>query len=85
MPAAGRDHWGRAFCIALAGGGIRGGVVHGDTDKHAAAPLDDVVRPCDYLATVFHLLGFHAETQVHDLEGRPLPISRGRVIESVLA
>ncbi|HVX62987.1 MAG TPA: DUF1501 domain-containing protein [Pirellulales bacterium] len=82
---AGRDHWGRAFCIALAGGGIRGGVVHGDTDKHAAAPLDDVVRPCDYLATVFHLLGFHADTQVHDMEGRPLPISRGRVIQQVLA
>lgn len=81
----GRDHWGRVFCISLAGGGIRGGVVHGASDKHAAAPLDDAVRPCDYLATVFHLLGFHADTQVQDLEGRPLPISRGRVIEPVLA
>ena len=30
---AGRDHWGNAFSIALAGGGIRGGVVHGSTDR----------------------------------------------------
>lgn len=82
---AGRDHWGRLFSIALAGGGIRGGVVHGASDKHAADPLGDVVRPCDYLATVFHLLGFRADTLVHDLEGRPLPISRGQVVESVLA
>ena len=81
---AGRDHWGRLFSIALAGGGIRGGVVHGASDKNAAEPLGDVVRPCDYLATVFHLLGFHADTLVHDVEGRPLPISRGKVIESLL-
>lgn len=82
---AGRDHWGRAFSIALAGGGIRGGVVHGATDKHAADPLGDVVRPCDYVATVLHLLGFEADTLVHDLEGRPLPLSRGQIIQPVLA
>jgi uncharacterized protein (DUF1501 family) len=82
---AGRDHWGRVFSIALAGGGIRGGAVHGSSDKHAAEPLGDIVRPCDYLATVLHLLGFHADTLVHDMEGRPHPISRGRVLESLLA
>ena len=81
----GRDHWGRVFSIALAGGGIRGGVVVGRTDKHAADPVDDPIRPADYLATVFHLLGFHSDTMVQDMEGRPLPISRGRVIDAVLA
>lgn len=81
----GRDHWGRVFSIALAGGGIRGGVVHGVSDRQAGEPLSDAVRPCDYLATVFHCLGYEPETIVHDLEGRPLPISRGRVIESLLA
>ncbi|MCA9117717.1 MAG: DUF1501 domain-containing protein, partial [Planctomycetaceae bacterium] len=50
---AGRDHWGRVFCIALAGGGIRGGVVHGASDSRAAAPVSDIVRPADYLATVY--------------------------------
>lgn len=79
----GRDHWGSAFSIALAGGGIRGGTVYGETDDQAAYPVSDIVRPSDYLATVFHCLGYHAETQVHDMTNRPMPISRGRVIDIV--
>jgi uncharacterized protein (DUF1501 family) len=82
---AGRDHWGSVFSIALAGGGIRGGVVYGSSDQHAAEPRDNPVRPCDYLATVFHCLGFPADTIVHAVDGRPIPISRGRVIEELLA
>lgn len=80
----GRDHWGRAFSIALAGGGIRGGIVLGQSDKHAADPITNPTRPADYLATVFHCLGYEPETQVRDIEGRPLPISRGRVIHEIL-
>jgi hypothetical protein len=82
---AGRDHWGRVFSIALAGGGIRGGVVYGASDSRAAEPASDIVRPCDYLATVFHCLGFAPETVVHDIQGRPIPISRGRVLTELLA
>lgn len=81
---AGRDHWGRVFSIALAGGGIRGGVVYGSTDRLAAEPRSDVVRPCDYLATVFHCLGYAPDTVVHDVAGRPIPITRGRVIEALV-
>jgi hypothetical protein len=81
---AGRDHWGRAFSIALAGGGIRGGMVIGATDKHAADPVTTPVRPSDYLATVFACLGFPPETIVQDAQGRPMPISRGRVLEKLL-
>jgi hypothetical protein len=82
---AGRDHWGKVFSIALAGGGIRGGVVVGKTDRNAAEPTTDAVLPADYLATLFHCLGFSADTIIHDMEKRPLPISRGRVIKSILA
>lgn len=82
---AGRDHWGRVFSIALAGGGIRGGIVHGSTDRNAGEPLTDPVRPADYLATVFHCLGYDPDTLVYDVENRPLPISHGRVINDVLA
>lgn len=82
---AGRDHWGRVFSIALAGGGIKGGIVLGKTDSQAGEPTEDPVRPCDYLATLFHCLGYDPDTTYHDIEGRPLPISRGRVIESILA
>ena len=82
---AGRDHWGRVFSIALAGGGIRGGVVHGSTDRNAGEPLTDPVRPADYLATVYHCLGYDPDTLVYDVENRPIPISSGRVISDVLA
>ena len=81
---AGRDHWGRVFSIALAGGGIRGGIVHGSTDRQAAEPLTEPVRPADYLATVFQCLGYDPDTLVYDVENRPVPISRGRVVEQVL-
>lgn len=81
---AGRDHWGRVFSIALAGGGIRGGIVHGTTDKQSAEPITEPVRPADYLATVYHCLGYAPDTMVYDLQNRPLPITRGRVIESLL-
>lgn len=81
----GRDHWGRVFSIALAGGGIKGGTVLGASDKHAAEVARDPVRPCDFLATVFHCLGHAPDTEVRDLENRPLPISRGRVLGEILA
>jgi hypothetical protein len=81
---AGRDHWGRCFSLALAGGGIRGGVVHGKSDKHAAEPVDGMVRPADLLATIFHCLGYKPETELHDSQGRPLPLSRGSVIQEIV-
>jgi hypothetical protein len=83
-PRAGRDHWGYCFSIALAGGGVRGGVVHGRSDGHAAFPVSGRVEPRDLLATVFHCLGHSPDTELHDTEGRPMPISRGRVIDEIL-
>lgn len=82
---AGRDHWGNAFSIALAGGGIRGGVVHGATDNRAAFPISGQVQPCDYAATVLHCLGISPETLLRGPQGRPFPVSRGRVIDEILA
>lgn len=80
----GRDHWGHCFSLALAGGGIRGGVVHGVSDRQAAYPLDGQVRPCDLIATVLHCLGISPDEEIHDAEGRPLPASRGNVIRQIL-
>ncbi|MAV36789.1 MAG: hypothetical protein CMJ59_15180 [Planctomycetaceae bacterium] len=81
---AGRDHWGHSFSLALAGGGIRGGTVHGISDAHAAYPVDGVVRPRDVIATVFHCLGYPPHAEVHDPLGRPLAITRGKVIDAIL-
>lgn len=81
---AGRDHWGRCFSLALAGGGIRGGVIHGRSDKHAAEPVEGLVQPKDLIATIFHCLGYSPETLLHDNQGRPFALTRGRVIEEIL-
>jgi hypothetical protein len=81
----GRDHWGHVYSAVLAGGGVRGGQVYGASDRQGGHPKDGKVRPEDLTATVFHLLGYHADTELRDALGRPLPISRGEVIRAVLA
>jgi hypothetical protein len=82
--AGGRDHWGHVFSGALAGGGVRGGQVIGASDALGAYPRDGRVPPQDLGATVFHCLGYRPETEVHDVQGRPLAISRGQVIRQAL-
>jgi hypothetical protein len=81
--AGGRDHWGHVFSLALCGGGIRGGVVYGASDRHAAYPADGRVEPRDLIATVLDRLGFGADAELRDTEGRPFPASRGSVITAI--
>lgn len=81
--AGGRDHWGKVFSVALAGGGVKGGTVHGASDKIAAFPKDGLVRPQDLLATVYHTLGIPTDSEIHDSQGRPLAITRGDVVRQV--
>lgn len=83
-PAGGRDHWGHVFSVALAGGGVRGGVVYGQSDRQGGYPLDGRLEPQDLTATVFHCLGLAPSTMIHDPFGRPMAISTGKPIESVL-
>jgi hypothetical protein len=80
----GRDHWGPVFSVALAGGGVRGGLVHGASDRIGAQPRDGRVLPPDLTATIFHCLGIRPDTEIHDALGRPVPISRGEVIRQLL-
>jgi hypothetical protein len=80
----GRDHWGSVFSIAMAGGGIRGGVVHGASDKNGAYPADGRVEAKDLIATVFHCLGYSPDTELRDTENRPIPITRGEVIRAIV-
>jgi hypothetical protein len=80
----GRDHWGHVFSIALAGGGIQGGAVHGSSDNHGAYPLNGRVTPADVTATIFRCLGYSPNTEIRDRLGRPFPISDGSVIREIL-
>jgi hypothetical protein len=80
----GRDHWGHVFSVALAGGGVKGGMVHGSSDKVGGYPKDGRVTPQDLTATALHCLGFDANAEIHDALGRPIPASRGQAIRAIL-
>jgi hypothetical protein len=76
----GRDHWGNVFSVALAGGGVKGGRVHGASDSIGGFPKDGRVLPEDLTATIFHSLGIPPDAEIRDPLNRPLAISRGQVI-----
>ncbi len=80
----GRDHWGPVFSLAMAGGGVRAGVVHGSSDRDGAYPREGTVLPQDLTATIFHLLGIDPDTEVRDPLGRPIAVSRGEVIRQIV-
>jgi hypothetical protein len=73
------------FSVALAGGGIKGGLVYGASDKHGGHPKDGRVLPPDLHATIYHCLGIPRDAEVHDNQGRPIPIVRGEPIRAILA
>jgi hypothetical protein len=81
---AGRDHWGDCSTTFIAGGGIRGGIVHGESDAQGAYPRADPVDPVDVQATMYRCLGLDPGLLIQDHLGRPFPISRGKAIEALL-
>ena len=81
---AGRDHWAGCYTVLFAGGGTRGGVVHGESDPEGAYPKSDPVSPADIAATVYHCLGIRPETAVRDALGRPLALCEGAPVHAIL-
>jgi len=77
---AGRDHWPHVQSVMLAGGGIKGGQTYGTSDKEAAYPKDNPVKPEDLAATVFHCLGVDPETENLSQLGRPTRLTDGGTI-----
>ena len=78
---AGRDHWPGCFSITLAGAGIRGGLVHGASDRIAAYPARDPVSPEEVAATIYHALGIPLQTEVVDHSGRPMPLATAKPLD----
>ena len=74
---AGRDHWPQCGFSLLAGGGVKSGFVHGETDKQAAYPISHPVSPGDIVATIYQLLGIDPHMTVRDQTGRPVAIAHG--------
>jgi len=81
--AAGRDHWPQCFSALLAGGGIRGGQVHGSSDRIAAFPTSLPVTPGDLTATLFHALAIDPHTIIHDQQSRPHELVHGQPLISL--
>lgn len=81
---AGRDHWGDCSTTLLAGGGIRGGIVHGESDRQGAFPKSDRVDPADIQATLYHCLGLNPTQAMYDQLHRPHALSLGKVVRGIL-
>ena len=86
-PYVGRDHNAAAFTMWLAGGGVRGGVSHGETDEIGYQGVRGQTDVFDLQATLLHLLGFDHERLVYSYQGRDFRLTdtAGRVIREVLA
>jgi len=86
-PRAGRDHFPRAMCCLMAGGGIRGGQVVGASDEKAMGPASgDGITPDDVAASFYHALGIDSRKEYKTNTGRPIAIVRnGKPIPELFA
>ncbi len=85
--AKGREHHHQAFSSWLAGGGVKGGVVHGATDEYGIAIADNQVHVHDFHATILHLLGLDHERLTYRYSGRDYRLTdvAGEVVRDVIA
>jgi len=67
----GRDHFPAAYSCVLAGGGVKGGTVYGETDGQARKVTKDPVKPEDFLATIGYGMGMDLERVVYSPSQRP--------------
>ncbi len=82
----GRDHHGRCFTMWMAGGGIRPGIVHGETDDFGYNIVRDPVHIHDLNATILNRLGFDHERLTFRFQGRDFRLTdvHGSVVSSIL-
>ncbi|HEV8608372.1 MAG TPA: DUF1501 domain-containing protein, partial [Tepidisphaeraceae bacterium] len=83
----GRDHNNHGFTMWMAGGGVKGGIVHGATDEFGFKSVKDVVHVHDLHATILHLLGFDHEKFTYRYAGRDFRLTdvHGQLVKEILA
>jgi hypothetical protein len=84
----GRDHHPRCFTVWLAGGGVKGGIVHGETDDFSYNIVRDPVSLHDLNATILHCLGIdHAKFtfKAQGLDQRLTGVEPAEVVKAILA
>jgi hypothetical protein len=82
----GRDHNPSAFSIWLAGAGVKGGTVYGQTDEYGYRVIENPATIHDLHATMLHLLGVHHEALTFRFSGRDIRLTdvHGRVLQEIL-
>ena len=83
----GRDHNSYGYSIAIAGGGIRGGMAYGATDEFGYRAVEKTVHPHDVNATLLHLLGLDHTRLTYRYSGRDFRLTdvHGNVLRDLLA
>jgi len=84
--AHGRDHHPRNFCTWMAGGGIRGGMTHGESDEFSYNVAENGVHVHDFQATVLNRLGIDHERLTFKFQGRQYRLTdvHGKVVQEIL-
>ena len=85
--AAGRDHNHYGFTVWMAGGGVKGGHIHGATDEFGFKAVEKPVHVHDLHATMLHLLGFDHEQLTYRYAGRDFRLTdvAGNVVREIIA
>ena len=85
--ADGRDHNPFGFTMWLAGGGIKGGTIHGETDEYGYYAIRDKVTVHDLHATILYLLGIDHTKLTYRFSGRDMRLTDvyGEVVRDILA
>lgn len=83
----GRDHNPYGYTMWLAGGGVRGGMIHGATDEFGYHAVENRMHIHDLHATVLHMLGFDHERLTYRFDGRDFRLTdvHGTVVREILA
>ncbi len=83
----GRDHHKDAFCVWMAGGGVKRGATYGETDDFGFNIVRDPMHVNDYHATLLHLLGLDHEKLTFKFQGRNFRLTdvAGKVAKPILA
>jgi uncharacterized protein (DUF1501 family) len=85
-PDNGRDHWPKVFSTVMAGGGVKKGLIYGQSDQTSTDVYEDPVTPESWGATIYSLLGINYEDTLMAPGGRPVKIiDNGKIIKELIA
>ena len=83
----GRDHNPQGFSVWMAGGGVKGGTIHGATDEYGLNAVENRTSVNDLHATILHLMGMNHEKLTYPYNGRNMRLTdvAGSVIREIVA